>query len=248
MSLLEQTATIPSSTPDPLDEDLGLLRRASTRLKGVFSKRQRGISDVLRGAAPLLKQFERYMGRKNQAYDTLTWQTVIIFMASNATTSIPVGKNRGVPLNITQIGEVLNDATFRNGVIQQLATERVQAGSFNSWFPTATTLASKKTQLVGGPSPTARGKRTEVIMNSFMEAVVSKMFDIVDAAAAPEPVAAPGGGAGGGPGPGGGPGGGPGPGPGPGGGPGSQPTPPQFSASDLAALRDLATKLRGTTP
>lgn len=189
ISLLETKTTDSPQPLDHLDEDLGLMRRLSTKFKGMFSKQQRGVSDVLRGAAPLLKLFQRYMGRKNQTFENLTWQTVITFMASNAATAIPVGKQRGVPLNMAQLGEVLDDPTFRNSMVQQLRAEKVEAGSLNSWFPTAANLAAKRSQVVGGPSPTDRAKRTEVIMNSFLEAVVSKMFDLVDAAAQ-EPAAA----------------------------------------------------------
>lgn len=226
-----------------LDEDITRLKRATTWLKGLFSKQQRGVADVLRGAAPLLRQFERYMGRKNQTYENLTWQTIVLFLGSNAAQSIPVGKQRGVPLNLAQIGEILDDATFRNAVQQQLLKEKVAVGSLTSWFPTSASLSAKRAQPVGGPTPTNRARRSEIILHNLLEAAVSKMFDIVDAAVAAEPEtaaptaarapsAAPASGTAA-------------PQPQPAAQPAPAPAAPQFTPADLSGLQSLLAQLQG---
>lgn len=192
LNVVNQTPAAANTLPLELElnEDITRLKRATTWLKGLFSKQQRGVADVLRGAAPLLRQFERYLGRKNQTYENLTWQTIVLFLGSNAAQSIPVGKQRGVPLNLDQIGEILDDVTFRNAVQQQLLKEKVAVGSLSAWFPTGANLNSKRGQPVGGPTPTNRARRSEIILHNLLEAAVSKMFDIVDAAVAAEPEAA----------------------------------------------------------
>lgn len=229
--------TPPASNQD-LDEDINRLRRVGAWFKGMFSKRHQGIADVLKGAAPLLKQFERYMGRKNQTYENLTWQTVVTFLASNATTTIPVGKSKGVPLNMNQMAELLNDPTFRTKLDQQMRTEKVALRNFNNWFPTGSNLSAKRTQPVGGPTPTNRERRSEIILHNVLEAAVSMMFDLVDggeqepaaaAAAAATPAPAPA------------------PAPAPGGGGGAagsaSGTSPAFTAGDLTTLKALLRQL-----
>jgi hypothetical protein len=167
-----------------LEEDITKFRRTTQWLKGLFSRKARGVSDVLRGAMPLLKQFERYLGRRRQDYDTVTWQTVLLFLQSSATRNIPIGRQRGVPLNLAQVGEILDDMSFRRAIRTQLQKEQLIPGGLSNldqWVPKSHRLPSMRSALVGSQIEQDRARRSEVIIHNLLEMAVSMMFDLVDA-------------------------------------------------------------------
>ena len=113
-----------------------LRQQAWSKLYGLaskFSKRKAGQNQAKKALVPYLQKFLIYMGRKNQKWDDVTWRTVMNYLISNVSLTLPLGEYRPQRLTNAEVIEIIHDDQARKRMAKYLG--RGQSGQLNTLLP-----------------------------------------------------------------------------------------------------------------
>jgi len=112
----------------------------ATKLKGVIDDRNLGRGEVINLTKAAKSKFSQYMGRMNQTWDTVTWDTLFKYLSM----SDQLG------LEQKEIYEIFGNASTKTSISNLLTSQNILSPDY------FTTYWAKKSQPIGGVGPSAK--------------------------------------------------------------------------------------------